>query len=150
MTQRQKLLGDNDAYYCGTPWREQLFEIEEFDVAPSPPTADHRFFAFLKGWAPDAPNLNDSVLKLTTTKDGGEPYVLEEKLVSYPQIILRHNGKYGHELKPGRNELIADYVILGMFLETGNYTFTAEAKLPDGRVLFCFESSVFLEGKRAS
>lgn len=168
MTQRQRLRGDNDAYYCGPPPREQLFEIEEFDVAPSPPTAyapihgsavqqtidkrhrDHRFFAFLQGWAPDVPNLNDSVMRLTAKKGDDEPFVLEEKLVNYPQIVLRQKGEYTRELKPGRNELVADYVILGMFLETGDYSFTAEARLPDGRVLFCFESSLFLEGKTSS
>jgi hypothetical protein len=36
--ERQKVPGDNSAYYSGpTSRNEQLFEIEEFDIAPNPP-----------------------------------------------------------------------------------------------------------------
>lgn len=35
---KEKVPGDNFAYYCGpTPSSEQLFEIEEYDIAPNPP-----------------------------------------------------------------------------------------------------------------
>jgi len=35
---RQPVPGDNPAYFCGsTPPSEQLFQIEEFVVAPNPP-----------------------------------------------------------------------------------------------------------------
>ena len=32
----QHLPGDNEAYFCSSP-KHQLFEIEEFDIAPNPP-----------------------------------------------------------------------------------------------------------------
>jgi hypothetical protein len=32
----QQLPGDNQAYFCGPP-NQQLFKIEEFDIAPNPP-----------------------------------------------------------------------------------------------------------------
>jgi len=35
---RQQVPGDNPAYFCGpTPPNQQLFEIEEFIIAPNPP-----------------------------------------------------------------------------------------------------------------
>ena len=32
----QHLPSDNQAYFCSSP-KHQLFEIEEFDIAPNPP-----------------------------------------------------------------------------------------------------------------
>jgi hypothetical protein len=93
------------------------------------------------------PNLNNTSLRISIQKGDEETRDYEEKLVKWHQIIIRHNSQYGHELKPGQVEILADYVIFGWFVETDNYTFTAEAKLPDGRVLFCFQSSVFLKGE---
>ena len=34
---REKLPGDNVAYYCSIPSDQQLFEIEEFTIASNPP-----------------------------------------------------------------------------------------------------------------
>lgn len=101
---------------------------------------DHRFFAYLRGIAPDVADLNETSLEISVEKDRRETRHYEDKLTKWPQIVLRYDREYGHELKPGNVELLADYVILGLFLEDGNYTFTAEAKLPDGRTLFCFQS----------
>ncbi|KAN0072775.1 hypothetical protein V8E54_008889 [Elaphomyces granulatus] len=142
----QQLPGDNQAYFCSS-LNQQLFKIEEFDIAPNPPVVDHRFFGYLSGYVPDVPNLNDTSLRISSQKDDGETRHIEEKLVKCPNIIMRRDGRYSHELKPGRIDFLADFVIFGMFVETGNYTFTMEAKLPDGRVLFCFQSSMFLKGR---
>jgi hypothetical protein len=79
--------------------------------------------------------------------DDDETRHVEAKLVECP-IIMRRDGRYSHELKPGRIDFLADIVIPGLFVETGNYTFTMEAKVPDGRVLFCFQSSMFLKGAK--
>ena len=83
------------------------------------------------------PNLDDTSLRISARKDDDETRHVEAKLVEWPNIIMRHDGRYSHELKPGRIDFLADYY-LWLFVKTGNYTFTMEAKLPDGRVLFCF------------
>lgn len=35
---REKVAGDNPAYYIGPPKNEQLFAIKEFTTSPNPPT----------------------------------------------------------------------------------------------------------------
>lgn len=110
---------------------------------------NHRFFGYINGRLPNVTGLNETSLKLSGQKDDEEPRVFVNKFSDWPQIIIRtdHEWVYGHELKPGWNKIIADYMLLSMFVETGNWTFTAEATLPDGRVLFCFEASMYLEGE---
>jgi hypothetical protein len=95
------------------------------------------------------PNLDDTSLRISAQKDDDETRHVEAKLVEWPNIIMRRDGRYRHELKPGRMDFLADYAIFGLFVKTGNYTFTMEAKLPDhGRVLFCFQSSMFFKGAK--
>lgn len=109
---------------------------------------NHRFFMYINGRLPNVTGLNETSLKISGQKDDEEPRVFVRKFSNWPQIIIRTDKRvYGHELKPGWNEIIADYVLLPMFIKTGNWTFTAEATLPDGRVLFCFEASTYLEGE---
>ncbi|OXV12179.1 hypothetical protein Egran_00060, partial [Elaphomyces granulatus] len=138
--------GDNQAYFCSQP-DQQLFKVEEFDIAPNPPVvhSDHRFFGYLSGFVPNVPNLNDTSLRISVQKDDDETRHYEGKLAEWPTIIMRQDFQCIDELKPGRIDFLTDYVIYGMFVETGNYTFTMETKLPDGRVLFCFQSSMFLK-----
>ena len=107
--------------------------------------SDHRFFGYLRGIAPEVADLNETSLKISVQKDDEETRHYEDKLTKWPHMILRYDHEYGHELKPGSMELLADYIILGVFLEDGSYTFTAESKLPDGRTLFCFESKLLLK-----
>lgn len=164
---REKVPGDNMAYYTGPKsMEEQLFEIEEFTIAPNPPMPyanltprylvifrrltrndrEHRFFGYLGGFMPDAPDLNETRLRLTSLKNGGEPSIIEEKFASCVWILMRHaRTEYGHELKPGRMEFIMDYIMMPFGPEPGVFTFKAEANLPDGRVLFCFEFSMSVE-----
>ena len=96
---------------------------------------------------PDVSGLDDARLKLSATLNDTKRSSAEDKLSDFPHVVVRtHPRKYGGPLKPGSMELIGDYVFLGMFLKTGNYTFRVESWLPDGRVLFCFEASLFLRG----
>ena len=97
---------------------------------------------------PNVPNLNDTSLRISVQKDDDETRHYEGKLAEWPTIIMRQDFQCIDELKPGRIDFLTHYVIYGMFVETGNYTFTMETKLPDGRVLFCFQSSMFLKGEK--
>ena len=61
---------------------------------------------------------------------------------------MRHGHvDYGRELKPGLMEFIMDYIMVPFGAEPGVFVFKAEAKLPDGRFLFCFEFNFSVEGK---
>jgi hypothetical protein len=86
------------------------------------------------------PDLNDTSLRLSMQKDGNVLSQIQNKFADCQWILMRHQRlDYGHELKPGRMEFIMDYIFFAMGYYPGNYTFEAEAKLPDGRVLFSLE-----------
>lgn len=69
------------------------------------------------------------------------------KLTDFPNVITRVHHKYGVPLQWGPNEMIADAVVLSWpGFQTGNYTAVAEARMPDGRRLFCFVAELYLEG----
>jgi hypothetical protein len=57
---------------------------------------------------PDVPNLSDTSLRISVQKDDDETRHYEEKLVKWPQIIMTRDGRYSHELKPGRIDFLAD------------------------------------------
>jgi len=71
-------------------------------------------------------------------------------------FTIRYPGdKFGGPMQPGVNEIVTDYWLPGMFLETGMWTFKFEATLPEkgkeqDRCLFAFQTSQWLEGKRGS
>ena len=97
---------------------------------------------------PNVPGLDDARLRVSGKLEGTDRYgSAEKKLSDFPHIVVRiDRHKYGGPLKPGRVELIGDYFFARQFVQTGNYTFRAESWLPDGRILFCFEASLVLEG----
>lgn len=101
----------------------------------------------MKGQAPDDPALKDVNLKLTASMGEERMGEYELRLSDCPPLIVRKDWEYGKELKAGSVELLADQALYSHFIKTGDYHFTAEAAFPDGRVLFCFEADVFLEGK---
>ncbi|KAF2166922.1 hypothetical protein M409DRAFT_54686 [Zasmidium cellare ATCC 36951] len=145
---RHRLIGDNDARYCGVPEEKQLFKIGELSISPRPPTVDTRLFALLKGGVKDISesDLEEAVINLTTKSSNGGSWVLDMKFSEFPQIIVRHERQYSKYLKPGVNEIIGDLILPGIFTTTATYSFNVEAKLPDGRTLFCFEFEYYLEG----
>lgn len=112
---------------------------------------DRIFFLYLKGYAPDASGLDHARLNLTATRDfkpNDAPWSFEERLDRFPQLrVRRAHGNWTAGLEPGPMELLADFTILSLFVETGNHTFRVEALLPDDRVLFSFEQTVYLERK---
>ncbi|KAL9083742.1 MAG: hypothetical protein Q9165_008408 [Trypethelium subeluteriae] len=140
---REKLRGDNVAYYCSAPSDQQLFEIEEFTIAPNPPILEHRFFGFLMGFMPHEPeaDLNNSSLQLSMFLNDEEISRIDIGLDD-EHIFKRHDSfEYGPKIKPGRMEFLMDYLWLPDDADPGVYKMKAESRLPDGRVLFCFDFS---------
>ncbi|KAK4496238.1 hypothetical protein PRZ48_012218 [Zasmidium cellare] len=146
--ERRHLYGHNDAHYSGAPEKEQLFLIEEFDISPRPPLADHRLFSFLKGeiHGVSESELEQAVLNITTKSSKGGTWEGSKKFAEFPQIVVRQEQQYSKNLKPGMNEVIGDIVLPSIWLPTATYSFNMEAKLADGRTLFCFEFEYYLEG----
>jgi hypothetical protein len=70
------------------------------------------------------------------------------KLTEFPYVITRDPGTlaYGVPLHWADNEIIADSIVYSVFWDTGHYTFVAEARMPDGRRLFCFDATYFMRG----
>ncbi|KAF2251914.1 hypothetical protein BU26DRAFT_246766 [Trematosphaeria pertusa] len=64
--EREKVPGDNPAYYSREKAADQLFEILEFTIAPNPPIVEHRIFFYLRGdtGTRHLPGLADATLKL--------------------------------------------------------------------------------------
>lgn len=62
--------------------------------------------------------------------------------------VRNATGAYGGPLTPGRNDVLADFLIPGLFLRTGWWTFQIEGVLPDGRWLFCVKTRQWLEHKK--
>ena len=91
-------------------------------------------------------NLNDSTLRFSLVKDcDTEVTSFQRKFADCEFILMRHNHlEYGHDLKPGRMEFLMDAMGLRRRGEAGTWTFGAEAKLPDERVLFAFAFDVIV------
>jgi hypothetical protein len=164
---REKVPGVNPTYYTGPKRDDQLFDIRFFQVAPDPPTK-HAFlttylshsitclfrnklaFFYLSGWVGDQAGLENATLLLRAWRPHDlepdpDPWEAEAKLSEFKPITVRRNWEYGGPLKEGDNEILADFLLYGPFIHTGNYTCEAVARLPDGRV-FSFEGAYWIEG----
>jgi hypothetical protein len=101
---------------------------------------------FWRGFVSDLPGLNEAVLRVSCKGAHEEqPQDITAKLLEWPQMLIRHEHKYGHELKPGWNEIIADFFFPAGLMGTDYYKFTVELTLPDGRVLSCFEAIIHID-----
>jgi hypothetical protein len=62
--------------------------------------------------------------------------------------IRNATGAYvEHLMSSGRNDILTDYFIPGMFLRTGTWTFEVVAELGDGACLFAIALTQWLEGR---
>ncbi|KAI1379820.1 hypothetical protein F4677DRAFT_442019 [Hypoxylon crocopeplum] len=156
-TPEEKVPGNNNATFCAIPKEQQLFQVEFLDIAPSPIPVDQFFFIFLRGNVPDEYGLDYANLRLTSyakLADGRElgpdTHVIPLTTTSFADNahlgIRNPRGAYRGTLNPGRNDVLGDFMIISWFLRTGYYTFRAEATLPDGRHLFCYQMSQWLDG----
>ncbi|KAM7215675.1 hypothetical protein V8F06_008966 [Rhypophila decipiens] len=168
--------GHNDAFYGPVPKKDQIFVIDFLEIAPSPIPVDKIFFVLLRGEIPSshagditADQLAAATLNITMSvtrpKSNLEDDNKENEDKSSYTIPLRtaeladeahlavrdSQGRHVDSLTApgtGRNDILTDYWIPGMFLETGIYKFEVVAELDDGRCLFAVWLEQWLEGSR--
>jgi len=105
------------------------------------------------GEAPDVEGLDSARLHVIMDWDANpqdHPVTFEYPIADTPWLRVRKRlGPWtpNNVLTPGFNELLADYQFLGIFTDTGNYSFEFRIKLPepDGRLLFGFEQTFYLK-----
>jgi hypothetical protein len=109
---------------------------------------------YLLGVAPSVDNLSSARISFTMnwpSNPEDHPASVEYPLSETPWLrVRRRSGPWtpGNILVPGLNELLADFMFLGIFTETGRYDVEVRVKLPepDGRLLFGFNQAFELEG----
>ena len=123
------------------------------------PSSNRIFFVYLRGTiaadAVSADALTNGKLRITSQAalDSGETqdpqtYEVPLKTASLGQhahLSIRNATGITDCLTPGQNDILTDYWIPGMFLQTGLWTFQVEGVLEDGRHLFCMSLTQRLE-----
>ncbi|KAL9106464.1 MAG: hypothetical protein Q9227_008495 [Pyrenula ochraceoflavens] len=163
-----KVPGHNNATYGPVPKAEQLFEIELLEIAPSTIPVGQIFFQLLRGEIPsskrkDLAQLNKLLTTATITITGSailpdgkhedaKSYTVPLRTTAFADAahlsIRDATGAYVDYLSSsGRNDILTDSVIPGMFLRTGTWTFEVVAKLDDGTCLFAISLTQYLEGR---
>ncbi|KAF2786099.1 hypothetical protein K505DRAFT_290301 [Melanomma pulvis-pyrius CBS 109.77] len=153
--EREKVPGDNPAYYTRGKAANQLFEIDEFTVSPNPVVSDHRVFFYLRGdtGTRDLPGLSNATLEIWAQQTSGEDkpeYTIKKKLSDFKPFTARNEDDYtyGGPLIKGSNEIVGDLWLIAWDPEghrTVDLDIKAVARMPDDRVLFAFEASVSYE-----
>ncbi|KAK4209273.1 hypothetical protein QBC37DRAFT_55930 [Rhypophila decipiens] len=161
--------GHNDAFYGPVPKKDQIFVIDFLEIAPSPIPVDKVFFVLLRGEIPSshagditADQLAAAKLNITMslTHPEGDNENEDKSLYTIPlrtaeladeaHLAIRDSqGRHVDSLTApgtGRNDILTDYWIPGMFVETGKYKFEIVAELEDGRCLFAIWVEQWLEG----
>ncbi|KAK4994554.1 hypothetical protein LTR66_005443 [Elasticomyces elasticus] len=160
--------GTNNATYGPVPKAEQIFEVEFLVIAPSPIPVDETVFVWLRGEILPSrgtalDTLNDAdlanatlAINLSTVYPDGRPdepdtYNIPLRAEAYSKVahIAVRNATGAHVdclTLSGPNDILADMLIPGQFLRTGEWTFEIVAKLADGTCLFAMSLTRQLEG----
>ncbi|KAK4987767.1 hypothetical protein LTR50_004420 [Elasticomyces elasticus] len=160
--------GTNNATYGPVPKTEQIFYVEFLEIAPSPVPVNEIFFIWLRGqilpsWVTALDTLNDAWLANATLaitswaiypdRERMEPttYTIPLRTKAYADfahIAVRDaaGAHVDHLTISGANDILADMLILGPFLRTGEWTFEIVAKLADGTCLFAMSLTQWLKG----
>lgn len=129
--------------------------------------SDQIFFFFLRGAIPQSrekdlerlPSLTTATLSITLSavlpdgkRENPQTYTVPLRTTAFTDtahIAIRDGaGAYVDHLRSsGRNDILADYWIPGLFLRTGTWTFEVVARLGDGACLFALSSTQWLEGR---
>ncbi|KAF2647414.1 hypothetical protein K491DRAFT_685549 [Lophiostoma macrostomum CBS 122681] len=151
---REKVPGDNPAYYTREKACDQLFAIEDFTVSPNPARIDHRIFFYMLGntGPQDLPGLANATIELWANRVNfpDEPeYTVKRNLSDLKPFSVRSwdDAEYGGPLIPGINEIVGDLWFMDLGPGHGTVVLDVEAvaRLPDGKVLFAFEARVLYE-----
>ncbi|CAH0018987.1 unnamed protein product [Clonostachys rhizophaga] len=151
------------------PKAEQIYVTDGFDIAPFPATTNQRLFFLLFGRLPSSKTKHIKDLEAALTKatlnitmnrldPDGKPDEPSSNVIPLRafrgsmgtgQLSIRHtNGTYVDYLPgPGESEILAEFIIVGMFVGTGLHTFDLVARLGDenNTCLFAFSHTQWLE-----
>ncbi|KAK6439377.1 hypothetical protein LTR95_004424 [Oleoguttula sp. CCFEE 5521] len=150
--------------FAPVPQEGQLFSTYYLDIAPYPITADRTFFVKLHGYLKaDLTNVTATVLAdatfnatmHVTYENGGKytwgpatiPLCTQMIAENYGYLAIRNKtGHYVEHLSLGYNDILVDGMFVYEDITSGNYTIAFDARLPDGRCLFAFEITQWIEG----
>ncbi|KAK6439376.1 hypothetical protein LTR95_004423 [Oleoguttula sp. CCFEE 5521] len=157
--------GNNNATYGPlVPVQEQLFEIEFIEIAPYPIVSDHVFYIWMYGsiWRDRAINLTEEMLANATLTikfnityvDGSFDYFKPLTIPMAPTALSRWNhidirnttGSHKEHMVLGGNDVVSDGVILRHWVVAGNWTMEFDARISDGRCLFDFSMTQWVDG----
>ncbi|KAK6063810.1 hypothetical protein SCUP515_12137 [Seiridium cupressi] len=151
------IVNSHNVTYSPVPKAEQLFQVELLEIAPFPIPVDRIFFVYLRGHVSNETGLDQASLRITlqaklASGEEEEPRTYTIPLVTtswgHTHLSIRNaEGVHERTLSPGQNDVLTDYWIPGMFVRTGAWTFHVEAVLPDGRYLFGFKLTQWLQGR---
>lgn len=133
------------------------------DIFPS----DRIFFLFLRGEIPQSKkrylehldHLATATLGITLSavlpdgkREGPKTYTVPLRTTAFADaahLSIRDatGACVDHLTSSGRNDILVDYWIPGMFLQTGTWTFEVVARLGDGSCLFAISLTQWLEGR---
>ncbi|OQN96337.1 hypothetical protein B0A48_17593 [Cryoendolithus antarcticus] len=159
------ILGNSNATYCPlVPVQEQRFEIEFIEIAPCPIVSDHVFYIWMYGsiWRDRAINLTEEILANATLTikfnityvDGAFDSFKPLTIPMAPTALSRWNhidirnmtGAHKERMVLGGNDVVSDGVILRQWVVAGNWTMEFDARVPDGRCLFDFSLTQWMDG----
>ncbi|KAK9769874.1 putative Ubiquitin 3 binding protein But2 C-terminal domain-containing protein [Seiridium cardinale] len=150
------IVDSHNVTYGPVPKAEQLFHVEFLEIAPFPIPVDRIVFVYLRGCVNNETGLDQASLRITlqaklASGEEQEPRTYKIPLVTaawgHTHLSIRNaEGVHERKLSPGQNDVLTDYWIPGMFIRTGAWTFHVEAVLPDGRYLFGFKLTQWLQG----
>nr|OQO31335.1 hypothetical protein B0A51_02109 [Rachicladosporium sp. CCFEE 5018] len=141
-----------------------LFSTYYVDIAPYPITADRTFFAKVQGYLQhNLPNVTDAILAdatlsatMSASFENGREHTwgpgtvpLRTQMIAqdFGYLAIRNEtGHYVDHLSLGYHDILVDGAFFYDFLFSGNYTFAFDARLSDGRCLFGFEFTQWLDG----
>ncbi|RYO95298.1 hypothetical protein DL764_007717 [Monosporascus ibericus] len=162
-----KVPGYNNATYGPVPKVDQLFQVEFLDIAPSPIPVDQFFFVFLRGKIPPSKKMDvehldglaNATLSFTLSVVFPDSERGERRTYTIP-LRTRAFGDAAHLsirdaegafvnyiTSSGRNDIVTDFSIPSVFVQTGMWTFEVEARLGDGTCLFAMSLTQWLEGR---
>lgn len=119
----------------------------------------------LRGEAPNEPEtaLSNATLSVTRSVKFADGKEQDEGTVTVPLSTTTWNPNMAHLairnvtgdhvqfLTPNSaNDILADFIILKMFLESGWWTFEIVARIPDGQCLFAFTLVQWMDGRQQS
>ncbi|KAH6884141.1 hypothetical protein B0T10DRAFT_608969 [Thelonectria olida] len=164
-----KVPGHSDATYGPVPKEDQIFKVEFLDIAPTPIIADRTFFVYLRGYLPESKkkelgfpdkDLTDATLKVSGSavypdgeRDETESVTIPFKTIgfnSYAHLVIRDDRGIQVDYLPssGRGDVLLDFQIPTMFLESGTWTFSVDARAGDesNTCLFAMSVTQWLDG----